>query len=109
MLVWHYYNITIVFTLDMSKILINIKTEKEIKQHAQTLAKELGLSLSDVINASLRNFIRTREVTFSSIPRMTAEFERIIGPIERDIKKKKSLSPAFSEKADIIKYLDSIT
>ena len=52
-----------VYTLYM-KVIINIKTEKEVKENAQRLAKELGLSLSDVLNASLRNFIRTREVYF---------------------------------------------
>ena len=46
------------------KVIINIKTEKEIKENAQSIAKEMGISLSDVINASLRNFIRTREVYF---------------------------------------------
>src|SRR3990167_4936364 len=42
----YYYDITNVFTLDMQKILINVKTDKQIKQNAQSLAKELGLSLS---------------------------------------------------------------
>jgi len=33
---------------------ILIRTKKEVKKQAQQLAQELGLSLADVINASLR-------------------------------------------------------
>jgi len=88
------------------KTVINIKTDKEIKNNAQELAKELGLSLSDVINASLRSFIRTREVYFSAVPRMIPEFERLVGKIEDDIKKKKNLSPEFSSSKEINKYLN---
>ena len=77
------------------KSIINIKTDKEIKENAQKLSKELGLSLTDVVNAALRNFIRTREVYFSAIPRMIPEFEHLIGQVEKDIKEKKNLSPSF--------------
>ena len=90
------------------KSVINIKTEKEIKENAQKIAKDIGLSLSDVVNASLRNFIRTREVYFSAIPRMTPEFERLIGRIDKDIKKKKNLSPSLSSSEKINDYLDNL-
>ena len=77
------------------KAIIYIKTEKEVKDNAVALAKKLGLSLSDVINASLRNFISTREVTFSDTPRMTPELEELLGKVEEDIKKKRNISPNF--------------
>ena len=90
------------------KTVINIKTDKEVKKNAQELAQKLGLSLSDVINASLRNFIRTREVYFSDIPRMTPEFEKLLGKVEEDIKKGRNLSPAFKNAREMDKYLDSL-
>ncbi|MFA5349524.1 MAG: type II toxin-antitoxin system RelB/DinJ family antitoxin [Candidatus Paceibacterota bacterium] len=90
------------------KTVINIKTDQEIKINAQKIARELGIALSDVINASLRNFIRTREVYFSAIPRMTPEFEILIGRVEEDIKTGKNLSPAFSSMDEINKYLDNL-
>ena len=90
------------------KTVINIKTDKEIKENARKIAKDIGLSLSDVVNASLRNFIRTREVYFSAIPRMTLEFERLVGKIEKDIKEKKNLSPSFSSSEKISDYLDNL-
>ena len=89
----------------MAKTVINIKAEREVKENAQKLADELGLSLSDVLNAALRNFIRTREVRFSAIPEMTPELSRLLGGVERDIKEKKNLSPAFRDMGEAIHYL----
>jgi len=87
---------------------IHIKADKEVKENAQRAARELGLSLSDIINASLRNFIRTREITFSSVPRMTPELERLLGRVEKDIKMGRNLSAAFENGEEMDKYLDSI-
>ena len=47
---------------------ILVKTKKELKLQAQDLAKDLGLSLADVINASLRQFITNQGITISRIP-----------------------------------------
>lgn len=47
---------------------ILIKTKKETKLKAQKLAKELGLSLADVINASLRQFVVNQGITISKLP-----------------------------------------
>ncbi|OHA75292.1 MAG: hypothetical protein A3I38_02840 [Candidatus Wildermuthbacteria bacterium RIFCSPLOWO2_02_FULL_47_10] len=91
----------------MAKAIINIKTEKEIKRNAQKLAEELGISLSDVLNASIRNFIRTREIRISSVPQMTPEFERFLGLVEQDIAAKKNLSPAFETSDGLEHYLAS--
>lgn len=87
---------------------IHVKADKEVKENAQSLARELGLSISDVINASLRNFIRTREIHFSDIPQMTPELERILGVVEEDIKTNKNFSPTFKTGEEMDRYLDSI-
>lgn len=47
---------------------ILIKTKKEIKLQAQELAKDLGLSLADVVNASLRQFVINQGITISKMP-----------------------------------------
>ena len=47
---------------------ILIKTKKELKLKAQDLAKDLGLSLADVVNASLRQFIVNQGINISKIP-----------------------------------------
>jgi antitoxin component of RelBE/YafQ-DinJ toxin-antitoxin module len=45
-----------------------IKTKKDLKKKAQSLAKELGLSLTDVVNASLRQFVINQGITISKLP-----------------------------------------
>lgn len=90
------------------KTVINIKADKEVKENAQKLAEELGLSLSAVMNAHLKQFIRNRSVYFSSLPRMSPELEKLIGPVEKDIKNKKNLSKPLVSPEDISRYLDNL-
>ncbi|HAQ02503.1 TPA: hypothetical protein DEP30_01545 [Candidatus Nomurabacteria bacterium] len=47
---------------------ILIKTKKDLKLQAQDLARDLGLSLADVVNASLRQFIINQGITISKMP-----------------------------------------
>jgi addiction module RelB/DinJ family antitoxin len=90
------------------KTVINIKADREVKINAQKLAKELGLSLSAVINAYLKQFLRTKAVDFSIAPRMTPELEKLLGPIEFDIKRGKNLSRPMSTAKDIDNYFDTL-
>lgn len=90
------------------KTVIHVKADKEVKENAQKLAAQLGLSLSDVISASLRNFIRTREVYFTHTPRMTPELEKLLDQVEDDIKHNKNLSPRFKTAEQAIGYLDTL-
>ncbi len=47
---------------------ILIKTKKDLKLKAQSLAGDLGLSLADVVNASLRQFVINQGITISKLP-----------------------------------------
>ena len=84
---------------------IHIKADKEVKENAMKVAHELGLNLSDVINASLRNFIRTREVYFSHTPRMTPDLEKLLDKVEEDFKHNRNLSPEFKSAEEAIDWL----
>ena len=48
------------------KTILNIKTEKDLKESAQKIAKELGIPLGTAINAFLKQFVRDREIILSS-------------------------------------------
>ena len=87
---------------------IYIKADKEVKENAQKLARKLGLNLTDVINASLRNFIRTREVVFSDTPQMTPELEKLLDKVEEDIKHNRNLVGPFKNAKEANDYLDSL-
>ena len=88
--------------------MINIKTDKDIKIQAQKVAKELGLPLGTVLNAYLREFIRTKKASFSIPPQMTPRLEKIISRVEKDIKLGRNLSPAFTSAKEMDDYLDSL-
>lgn len=90
------------------KTVIHVKADKEVKEIAQEAARALGLSLSDVINASLRNFIRTRQIIFSDTPVMTPELEKLLDKVEADIKNKRNLIGPFSTPEEMDTYLDSL-
>lgn len=56
--------------MDMNTTIL-IKTDKQLKSKAQSLAGDLGLSLTDVINASLRQFVINQGITISKLPTET--------------------------------------
>ena len=87
------------------KTVINIKTDKETKVRAQKLAEELGVPLSAIINVYLRQFIRTREFTFSLAYSMTPELEKTLEEVESDVAKKENISPVFDNSKDAISWL----
>jgi len=87
---------------------INIKTEQEIKNRAHKLAKEMGFSLSAVINAYLRQFIRNKAIYFSIASQMTPELESLLGKIEYDIARGKNISKPVSSPDEMKNYLSSL-
>jgi len=89
------------------KTVINVKTDKELKKEAQELAEGMGLSLTSLINAYLMQFIRDREATFSSAPRMSSGLEDLLGPIEADIKAGRNLSRAAASRRGLSKLLSN--
>lgn len=92
----------------MKTAMINIKTDKNVKKQAQELAEELGFSLSAIVTASLKQFVRTREVQFSAVHRMTPYLEGVIKEVEKDIKANKNISPAFTNAQEASAYLRKI-
>ena len=90
------------------KAVINVKTDNKVKKHAQEVAGQLGLSLSTVINAYLRQFIRNKEIHLSIAPHMSHELEMFLGDIEKDISKRRNFSGPFSSKSELDEYFASL-
>jgi len=93
----------------MSTTVMSVKTEREIKEKAQKLAKKMGFPLGTLINAFLRQFIRDKAVNFSMEPTipMSKALEKELSRIEKDIKEGKNTSPALGKANDMIDYLDN--
>lgn len=89
------------------KTMINIKTDREVKENAQRIARELGLPLSTVINAYLKEFVRDREVRFSLEPKLRPEVEKTLKKASEDYRKGKNVTAPFQSAREMDAYLDS--
>ncbi|PIR46515.1 MAG: hypothetical protein COV07_03760 [Candidatus Vogelbacteria bacterium CG10_big_fil_rev_8_21_14_0_10_45_14] len=54
-----------------------IKTEKELRDNARELAEELGVTLTTVVNSSLKQFVRERRLVLSEylVPKASKQRE----------------------------------
>lgn len=87
-----------------------IKLDSKVKQQAQNLAEDVGLSLSALINAQLKQFIREGKVTFELYPaeQMSPALEKKLAKIDKDIKAGKNLSRPLSSPKEVREYLSSL-
>ena len=90
------------------KISTSIKIDKDVKNKAKKLADDFGLSLSTVINAQLKQFIRDKQLIISQTPKMSPYLENLLGPIEQDIKRSKNLSKPIKSKSDLDAYFSAL-
>lgn len=90
-----------------SKTVLNVKIDKDLKEQAQEVAKSVGIPMSLVVSANLKDFIRTRTVTMTDIPQLKPEVVAELLKIEKDIKKRKDLSPAFTDINEAINWLSA--
>jgi DNA-damage-inducible protein J len=87
------------------KILLNIKTDKEVKIGVQKIAKELGVPLSTIINAYLKQLLREKRVSFELPLKPNAQTAKLIRQARADYKKGKNISPVFTTAEEIDAYL----
>ncbi len=66
------------------KTILNIKTDKHLKEAAQETARELGVPLGTAINAFLKQFVRDREITLSASYKPSAYLREIIASVEKE-------------------------
>ena len=91
----------------MNTTSLHIKIEPDIKQEAQKTAEDLGLSLSAVTKALLKQFIRTKRLSVSAndLPEIpNARTRRHLKQSEEDMKAGRGISFASAQEA--IAYLD---
>ena len=89
----------------MNTAVINIKTNEKVKKQAQVIASELGLNLSSLINAYLKQLVRTRRVEFDLGEEPSEYLKSVIRQAEENYKKGRT-SPAFKTGEDAVKWLE---
>jgi antitoxin component of RelBE/YafQ-DinJ toxin-antitoxin module len=93
-------------TLD--KTVMNIKLSKSLKQDAQALADEIGVPLSTVVIANLKEFVRSRSLNISALPRLRPEIEKELGEAIADYHANKNVSETFTDVESLTKHLKSL-
>jgi antitoxin component of RelBE/YafQ-DinJ toxin-antitoxin module len=91
----------------MDKTVINIKTDKSLRDKAKKMASNIGIPLSTILNAYLRQFTRTGEVHFYTEGRLKPSVEKKLARLHKDVEQGKNLSPSFDNPEDALKYLHS--
>ncbi|MEO7364600.1 MAG: hypothetical protein ABIV43_03810 [Candidatus Saccharimonadales bacterium] len=93
-------------TLD--KTVMNIKLSKSLKHDAQALADEIGVPLSTVVIANLKEFVRSRTLSISALPRLKPEVEKELGEAILDYHAGKNVSETFSDVESLTKHFKSL-
>ena len=88
----------------MNTAVINIKTQPETKAKAQEIARQIGVSLSSLLNAYLKKLVRTKKVEFDLGEEPSPYLVKILKKADKDIKAGR-VSPAFDDVEDAIKWL----
>jgi addiction module RelB/DinJ family antitoxin len=89
------------------KTVLNVKTDTEVKKRAQELAKHMGIPLSTVVNAYLKEFVSTGEFRISREPELKPEVQKELKKQLADARAGKNMSPAFTNVKDAIAWLDA--
>lgn len=88
----------------MNTAVIITKTEPEVKRRAQEIAREFGISLSSLLNAYLKQIVRSKKIEFALDERPSEYLVKTIKQAVEDRKKGKA-SPIFNTGKEAIKWL----
>ena len=87
------------------KTVLNVKTDKDVKEKAQALAAHLGIPLSMVVNAYLKEFVYTGEFRLSREPELRPELKNELKKQYADARAGRNMSPSFRNVDDAIAWL----
>lgn len=91
----------------MTKAIINIKTDPETKLQMQAFAHELGVPVSVIMNAQIKQLLRDRKIVLSTELEPTPYLVRIMEQVERDLPSGKNMTKAMNAK-EAVAYLDTL-
>lgn len=90
----------------MNTVVINIRTNQDVKIKAQKIASEMGLSLSALINSYLTQVIRTKTTVISATEEPTQYLLDSLKKSKAD-KEAGRVSPGFYSTKDAIAWLNN--
>jgi len=85
---------------------ILIKTDSKLRDEAKSLAEEFGMSLTAVVNASLKQFVRDRRLELVSYPKVKASKLRQWAKDRKDMDEHPEKYKIFHSVAELTKDLE---
>lgn len=89
------------------KTLINIRADVDVKRRAQKAARELGIPLSTIVNAYLKQLGREQRINFVVPLRPNKKTAELLRQASKDRHVGRNVSPAFSTSEEMDAYLNS--
>ncbi len=90
----------------MKTAAISVKVDPKIKKAAQKVASELGFSLSDIVNASLRNLVREKTISYTLL-KPSPKLQKIIRQARIDRARGKNIIGPFNNVENFLESLRS--
>lgn len=91
----------------MTKTILNIKTDPKTKLEIQEFAAELGIPVSVIMNAQIKQILRDRKIILTTELEPTPYLVKIMDQVEKDLKTGKNITKTFS-KTEALSHLDSL-
>jgi antitoxin component of RelBE/YafQ-DinJ toxin-antitoxin module len=91
----------------MNNVILNIKTDATTKQQLQKFAAELGIPVSVIMNAQIKQMLRDRKIVLSTELEPTPYLEKIMDQVESDLIANKNMTKAMNVK-EATAYLDTL-
>lgn len=91
----------------MKTATVNFKTDDATKAKAQAVAKQIGIPLSNLLNAYLYELASTGSVHFTASEPMTKKMEALITEAKKEIAAGEVSGP-FESLEDMFNHLDSL-
>jgi antitoxin component of RelBE/YafQ-DinJ toxin-antitoxin module len=91
----------------MVKTILNIKTDLHTKQQIQEFAAELGIPVSVIMNAQIKQMLRDRKLILSTELEPTPYLEKVMKEIEKDLMNGKNITHT-KTKQEALDYLKSL-
>ncbi len=89
------------------KTVIHIKIDKEVKEMAQKAARDLGIPLSTVVSANLKQFSREKELYLSMGLHPSPRLEKVLAEAEKDMLENKNIVGPFRSAKEMLASLNS--
>lgn len=86
----------------MTKTILNIKTDPSTKRQIQDFAAELGVPVSVILNAQIKQMLRDRKVVLTTELEPTPYLVKIMQQVEHDLTSGKNVTHTRSKQEAIL-------